>query len=69
MMLTLLLLAAAVQFPAELPPTNDVRIENRVPVPMRDGVTLYADVYRPVAEGKYPVLVSRTPYSTERAPN
>jgi putative CocE/NonD family hydrolase len=69
MMLTLLLLAAAVQFPAELPPTNDVRIENRVPVPMRDGVTLYADVYRPVADGKYPVLVSRTPYSTERAPN
>ena len=32
------------------------------------GVTLYADVYRPAAPGKYPVLVSRTPYSTERAP-
>jgi hypothetical protein len=36
---------------------------------MRDGVTLYADVYRPVKDGKYPVLVSRTPYSTERAPS
>ncbi len=36
---------------------------------MRDGVVLYADVYLPVGEGKYPVLVSRTPYSTERAPN
>lgn len=36
---------------------------------MRDGVTLYADVYRPVADGKYPVLVSRTPYSTEHAPS
>jgi hypothetical protein len=28
----------------------------------RDGVTLYADVYRPEPEGKYPVLVVRTPY-------
>src|SRR6185503_16146604 len=36
---------------------------------MRDGVTLFADVYRPVKGGKYPVLVSRTPYSTERAPS
>jgi uncharacterized protein len=35
---------------------------------MRDGVILYADVYRPVEEGRYPVLVSRTPYSTERFP-
>ena len=37
-------------------------------IPMRDGVILYADVYRPVGEGRYPVLVSRTPYSTERFP-
>jgi hypothetical protein len=55
--------------PAEVPPRNDIRIENRVPVPMRDGVILYADVYRPVDEGRYPVIVSRTPYSTERFPS
>ena len=36
---------------------------------MRDGVTLYADVYRPVGDGNYPVLISRTPYSTERFPS
>ena len=35
---------------------------------MRDGVTLYADVYRRSGDGRYPVLVSRTPYSTERFP-
>src|ERR1700731_2614609 len=29
---------------------------------MRDGVTLRADVYRPKADGKYPVLLGRTPY-------
>jgi len=56
-------------FPASQPPRNDIRIENRVAVPMRDGVNLYADVYRPVGDGKYPVIVSRTPYSTERSPN
>ena len=54
--------------PAEVPPRNDIRIDNRVAIPMRDGVILYADVYRPVGDGRFPVLVSRTPYSTERFP-
>jgi putative CocE/NonD family hydrolase len=55
--------------PAEVPPRNDIRVDNRVAIPMRDGVILYSDVFRPVAEGRYPVLVSRTPYSTERFPS
>ncbi len=54
--------------PADVPERNDIVLENRVPTPMRDGVVLYADVYRPVGNGRYPVLVSRTPYSTERFP-
>ena len=29
---------------------------------MRDGVTLRADVYRPKADGKFPVILTRTPY-------
>ena len=37
-------------------------IEKDVPVPMRDGVVLYADVYRPAAAGRYPVILQRTPY-------
>jgi putative CocE/NonD family hydrolase len=32
---------------------------------MRDGVTLRADIYRPKAEGKYPVLLVRTPYDKQ----
>jgi predicted acyl esterase len=63
------LLAAEVTFPEAYPPTNDVVMENLVAVPMRDGVNLYADVYRPKEPGKYPVIVSRTPYSSERAPS
>jgi putative CocE/NonD family hydrolase len=33
----------------------------------RDGVTLRADIYRPVAEGKYPVLLTRTPYNKDNS--
>ncbi|WEK43964.1 MAG: CocE/NonD family hydrolase [Candidatus Sphingomonas colombiensis] len=40
-----------------------VVIEKNVPVPMRDGVKLAADVYRPDAPGKFPVIVLRTPYN------
>jgi hypothetical protein len=68
-MSTALLLLAAVVFPPPRPPSNDITVANRVPIRMRDGVVLYADVYRPVGDGQYPVLVSRTPYSTERAPS
>lgn len=29
-----------------------------VPVKMRDGITIYVDIYKPEAEGKYPLLIS-----------
>jgi putative CocE/NonD family hydrolase len=64
-----IVLAAAVQFPVSYPPTNEVAMDNLVAIPMRDGVKLYADIYRPAKAGKYPVIVCRTPYSTERYPN
>ena len=60
---------AAYEFPTSPPPRNDIVVDNRVVIPMRDGVVLYADVYRPAGEGKHPVIVSRTPYSTERFPS
>ena len=37
-------------------------IDYSVPARMRDGVTLLADVYRPSEPGRYPALLSRTPY-------
>jgi len=37
-------------------------VERNVAMKTRDGVTLRADIYRPAAEGKYPVLLQRTPY-------
>ncbi len=41
----------------------EVTIEHGVAVKMRDGALLRADIYRPKAEGKYPVLLQRTPYN------
>lgn len=42
-------------------------VDRNVPVPMRDGAILRADVYRPDAAGKFPVLVMRTPYGKDGA--
>jgi len=43
-------------------------VQTNIPVKMRDGVTLSADVWLPAAEGKFPVLVYRTPYNKSRTP-
>ncbi len=40
-----------------------VTIENGARAKMRDGVALAADIYRPQADGKFPVLLQRTPYN------
>src|SRR5688500_11710009 len=42
-----------------------ITVEKDVPVAMRDGTILTADVYRPAGDGRYPVLLQRTPYSRE----
>ena len=48
------------------PSTREIHIEFDQRVPMRDGITLSADVYRPVdslhTSKKYPVILTRTPY-------
>jgi len=43
-------------------------VEKSIAVPMRDGVVLRADVYRPQAPGPHPVLLQRTPYNRELWP-
>ena len=34
-----------------------------VAIPMRDGVVLRADIYKPAGDGPFPVLLYRTPYN------
>lgn len=45
-----------------------IKIEYDVPVPMRDGVILRADIYRPEENGPWPVIVARTPYDKGDVP-
>ena len=45
-----------------MPDSTNLKMENNVAVAMRDGVTLYADIYRPDGEGPYPTILQRTPY-------
>ena len=42
--------------------TYSVKVERGVEVKMRDGVILRGDIFRPDAEGRFPVLLQRTPY-------
>jgi predicted acyl esterase len=42
---------------------DGMRVDWDVPVTMEDGLVLRADVFRPVAEGKYPVLLTYGPYA------
>lgn len=46
-------------------PQYEVVVESNVKVPMRDGVELATDIYRPDGEGKFPVILVRTPYKKE----
>ena len=41
---------------------DGMRIDWDMPIKMDDGVVLRADIYRPVAEGKYPVIMTYGPY-------
>ncbi|HZS75578.1 MAG TPA: CocE/NonD family hydrolase [Ktedonobacteraceae bacterium] len=46
--------------------TREIRIEFNHRIPLRDGITLSADVYRPLERSgeikRYPVILNRTPY-------
>ncbi|MGA8610989.1 MAG: CocE/NonD family hydrolase [Xanthobacteraceae bacterium] len=42
---------------------DGMRIDWDAPIAMDDGVVLRADVFRPIAEGRYPVILSYGPYA------
>jgi putative CocE/NonD family hydrolase len=55
--------------PGFMGPHTCIKTQTDVPIPMRDGVRLYADIYRPDTEEKVPVLLQRTPYNKALAAN
>ncbi len=47
------------------PPPAEVIVDRDVPIRLRDGVRLRANVYRPGGEGPFPVIVSAHPYDKD----
>ncbi len=45
-----------------MPDSVSLKMQSNIAVTMRDGVTLYADVYRPDGDGPFPTILQRTPY-------
>ncbi|MGH9197655.1 MAG: CocE/NonD family hydrolase, partial [Acidimicrobiia bacterium] len=53
--------SAAIEHRSE---TRDgIRIEWNAPIKLDDGLVLRADIYRPIPDGKYPVILSYGPYA------
>jgi predicted acyl esterase len=49
-------------------PPAGVVVERDIAVPMRDGVRLRVNVFRPAQDGRFPVLVCAHPYGKDRLP-
>jgi len=60
-----LLVDTTTLYPELSQPTMKTKTENGVKIKMRDGVELVADIVRPADDGKYPVILERTPYGRE----
>jgi len=61
------LMKKAVEDPLLSAPKYDILQEANVGVRMRDKIKLAINIYRPKAEGKFPVILVRTPYKKEMA--
>lgn len=48
-----------------MPLPCDILFERDVPVKLRDGVTIYTDVFRPVDEKTCPAILAFSPYGKE----
>ena len=62
---TLVLKAGSIRREGAKPLTCDILLERDVPVKLRDGVTIYVDVFRPVDGKKCPAIMAWSPYGKE----
>jgi len=46
-------------------PVAEFSIDKNVPITVRDGVTLRADVFRPSGDGRHPVIMTYGPYGKD----
>lgn len=62
---TLVLKAGSVRREGAMPLLCDILLERDVPIQLRDGVTIYADVFRPVGDEVCPAILAWSPYGKE----
>lgn len=62
---TLVLKAGSIRREGAKPLACDILLERDVPVKLRDGVTIYVDVFRPVDGNKCPAIMAWSPYGKE----
>lgn len=62
---TLLLRKGSIRLKGYLPLPCDIILERDVPIKMRDGVTIYCDIFRPNDEGRHPGILAMSPYGKE----
>lgn len=62
---TLVLKAGSIRREGAKPLTCDILLERDVPIKMRDGVTIYADIFRPTTGEKCPAILAWSPYGKE----
>lgn len=61
-----ILMQRPVQDPLLSQPEYEIREDMNIGVPMRDGINLSTNIYRPKVDEKFPVILIRTPYKKER---
>ncbi|MBQ6394807.1 MAG: CocE/NonD family hydrolase, partial [Atopobiaceae bacterium] len=57
--------AGTVGMPGALPLPCDILLERDVPMQLRDGTTIYVDIFRPVDDEPHPAIVAVSPYGKE----
>lgn len=62
---TVILKKGTVRRPGAMPLPCDILLERDAAVTLRDGTTIYVDIFRPTTEGRYPAIMAWSPYGKE----
>lgn len=62
---TIVLKKGTVRREGAMPLPCDILLQRDVAITLRDGTTIYADVFRPVEDGQYPAIMAWSPYGKE----
>ncbi len=62
---TMILKAGTIRREGASPLTCDILFDKDVPVKLRDGTTIYVDIFRPVDDEKHPAIMAWSPYGKE----